>query len=78
MKICYIDESGGFETEGSTTDATPLMVLVGLIVDHTCLRQLTRDYLLALRQPSARGPTMSFMWERCGKTRLDSLRGLSL
>jgi hypothetical protein len=49
MKICYIDESGGFETEGSTTDATPLMVLVGLIVDHTCLRQLTRDYL-ELRQ----------------------------
>ncbi len=49
MKICYIDESGGFEAEGSTADATPLMVLIGLIVDHEHLRQLTRDFL-ALRQ----------------------------
>lgn len=49
MKICYIDESGGFEAEGSTHDATPLMVLAGLIVDHTHLRQLTRGYL-GLRQ----------------------------
>lgn len=49
MKICYIDESGGFEAEGSTADATPLMVLVGLIVDHEHLPRLTRDFL-GLRQ----------------------------
>jgi len=49
VKICYIDESGGFEAEGSTADATPLMVLVGLIVDHAQLRRLTRDFL-ELRQ----------------------------
>jgi Protein of unknown function (DUF3800) len=45
VKICYIDESGGFEAQGSTYDATPLMVLAGLIVDHRHLRQLTRNYL---------------------------------
>lgn len=45
LKLCYIDESGGFEAEGSTPDATPLMVLLGLIVDHEQLRQLTRSFL---------------------------------
>jgi hypothetical protein len=45
LKICYIDESGGFEAEGSTADATPLMVLIGLFVDHRRLRQLTRDFM---------------------------------
>jgi len=43
LKLCYIDESGGFEAEGSTPDATPLMVLLGLIVDHEQLRVLTHD-----------------------------------
>jgi Protein of unknown function (DUF3800) len=45
LKVCYIDESGGFEAEGSTHDATPLMVLLGLIVDHEQLRTLTRRFL---------------------------------
>jgi hypothetical protein len=45
LKLCYIDESGGFEAEGSAPDATPLMVLLGLIVDHKRLRPLTRSFL---------------------------------
>lgn len=45
MKICYIDESGGFEAEGSTPDATPLMVLAGLVVDHVKVAGLTTEYL---------------------------------
>ena len=45
LKVCYIDESGGFEAQGSTPDATPLMVLLGLIVDHEQLRTLTRRFL---------------------------------
>lgn len=45
LKICYVDESGGFEPEGSTGSATPLMVIAGLVLDHADLRVLTAEYL---------------------------------
>lgn len=45
LKLCYVDESGGFEPEGSRPDATPLMVIAGLIVDHRNVASLTTDYL---------------------------------
>jgi Protein of unknown function (DUF3800) len=45
VKVCYVDESGGFEAEGSSDAATPLMVIAGLIVDHKFVRPITTDYL---------------------------------
>ena len=47
MHLCYIDESGGFEPEGSSPSATPLMVLVGLVVEQRRIAELTRAYLQA-------------------------------
>jgi hypothetical protein len=48
--ICYIDESGGVEDPAATPDATPLMVIVGLIVDYARLPGLTRDFLQVRRR----------------------------
>lgn len=45
MKLCYVDESGGFEPEGSTPTATPAMVIAGVVVDHHDIRAITTDYL---------------------------------
>ncbi|HEX9362204.1 MAG TPA: DUF3800 domain-containing protein [Candidatus Dormibacteraeota bacterium] len=45
LKLCYVDESGGFEPEGSGPTVTPLMVIAGLIVDHRNMAGLTRDYM---------------------------------
>jgi hypothetical protein len=45
LKLCYVDESGGSEPEGSGSAATPLMVVAGLIVDHRNMAALTIDYL---------------------------------
>lgn len=45
LKICYVDESGGCEPEGSSEYATPLMVIAGLIVDHADVRAMTADHL---------------------------------
>jgi hypothetical protein len=45
VKICYIDESGGFEPEGSKPDVTPLMVIAGLVIDHEKIGPITTDFL---------------------------------
>jgi Protein of unknown function (DUF3800) len=45
LKLCYIDEAGGFEAEGSTPSATPLMVVAGLILDHRLIRTITTEHL---------------------------------
>ncbi len=45
MYICFIDESGGFEAPASNPSATPLMVIVGLIVDTGQIPETT-DLLL--------------------------------
>lgn len=45
LKLCFVDESGGFEAEGSGPAATPLMVIAGLIVNHQDVRRLTTDFL---------------------------------
>lgn len=44
MKLCYIDESGGIEAPDSSYEATPAMVIVGLVVDADKLASLTRDF----------------------------------
>lgn len=45
MKIMYIDESGGFESPGSSPSATPLMVIAGVILDDASLPALTYEFL---------------------------------
>jgi hypothetical protein len=45
LRLCYIDEAGGFEAEGSHLAATPLMVIAGLVLDHRYLRALTTEHL---------------------------------
>jgi hypothetical protein len=45
LKVCYIDEAGGFEAEGSTPSATPLMVVAGLVLDHRIIRTVTAEHL---------------------------------
>jgi hypothetical protein len=47
--ICYVDEAGGFEDPASGDAATPVMVMLGLIVDAASIPALTRD-LLALKR----------------------------
>ena len=50
MYICYVDESGGFEELDSSADATPLMVVAGLIVPTKALASLTADFLAMNRR----------------------------
>lgn len=45
MKICYVDESGGFEAPNHAPDSTPIMVISGVILDHRVLQSLTIDFL---------------------------------
>jgi uncharacterized protein DUF3800 len=45
LRLCYVDESGGFEPEGSSVSATPLMVIAGVVVDHRDIRPITTEYL---------------------------------
>ena len=47
MHICYIDESGGFEVPASNPAATPLMAIVGLILDTSKIHQATDQLLQA-------------------------------
>lgn len=47
MHLCYVDESGGFEAPASHSSATPLMVIVGLMVDAAHLHALTMELLHA-------------------------------
>lgn len=48
--ICYLDESGGYEPPDQSVDATPVMVILGLIVDAASVPALTRDFLALKRQ----------------------------
>jgi hypothetical protein len=45
LHLCYVDESGGFEPPGIRPDATPLMVIAGVIFEHSRLESLTADFL---------------------------------
>lgn len=45
MYFCYVDESGGFEAPNSRPDATPLMVIAGLIVPAARIAAVTADFL---------------------------------
>ncbi len=47
MYLCFVDESGGFEAPASNPSATPLMALVGLIVDSAALPAITGDFIHA-------------------------------
>src|SRR5690242_10774214 len=50
MRFCYLDESGGCEAPDSGPTATPVMVILGLIVDAASIPALTRDFLALKRQ----------------------------
>ncbi|RST07654.1 DUF3800 domain-containing protein [Streptomyces sp. WAC05374] len=45
MHICYLDESGGCEPDNAGPSATPVMVIMGLIVEAAKVPALTRDFL---------------------------------
>lgn len=45
MHLCYLDESGGCEPPNSSSSATPVMVLLGMILDAATVPALTRDFL---------------------------------
>ena len=49
MYLCYVDESGGFEAPNSSSSATPLMVIAGLIIPAAVVHDLTAG-LLTLNQ----------------------------
>ncbi|GAB3909674.1 hypothetical protein GCM10029964_111680 [Kibdelosporangium lantanae] len=50
MHLCYLDESGGAEPPDQSMSATPVMVILGLIVDASYVPSLTRDFLALKRQ----------------------------
>ncbi|MEU6997473.1 hypothetical protein [Nonomuraea sp. NPDC046570] len=49
MQLCYLDESGGCESPDKNLTATPVMVLLGLIVNSSSIPALTRDFLVLKR-----------------------------
>lgn len=57
VHICYIDESGGFEAPNTGPDATPLMVLAGLVIRTDALTGLTGDFLELKRRFFPSGTT---------------------
>ena len=66
MYFCFVDESGGFEAPGSNVSATPLMTLVGLIIDSTALPAITEELIRA---------KMRFFPQKCHSPRfLDRIR----
>ncbi|WP_433514003.1 DUF3800 domain-containing protein [Nonomuraea sp. CA-143628] len=50
MQLCYLDESGGCESPDMSLTATPVMVLLGLIVNSASIPSLTRDFLALKRK----------------------------
>ena len=48
--ICYLDESGGYEAPDRSPDATPVMVILGLVVNAASVPALTRDFLALKRR----------------------------
>src|SRR6202521_156769 len=66
MYFCFVNESGGFEAPGSNVSATPLMTLVGLIIDSTALPAITEELIRA---------KMRFFPQKCHSPRfLDRIR----
>ena len=45
MYFCYVDESGGFEAPNSRPDASPLLVVAGIIAPAAHIAGLTADFL---------------------------------
>ncbi len=45
MKICYIDESGGFEAHPLIPDSAPLMAIAGVILDDGDLHHIMKEFL---------------------------------
>ena len=43
--FCYVDESGGFEAPDSSPQATPLMVVAGLVVSAEAVSVMTQDFI---------------------------------
>jgi hypothetical protein len=62
MHLCYLDESGGTEPPNKDRSATPVMVILGLIVDSSRVPALTDDFLTLKRRHRpdwfARGPAL--------------------
>jgi hypothetical protein len=50
MHFCYLDESGGAEPPDASRESTPVMVILGLVVDAARVPALTRDFLALKRQ----------------------------
>ena len=50
MYICYLDESGGCEAPDQSRDATPVLIILGLIVNAASVPALTRDFLALKRR----------------------------
>jgi hypothetical protein len=48
--FCYLDESGGYEAPDGSLDATPVMVIAGLVVSAARVPALTRDFLALKRK----------------------------
>lgn len=47
--FCYLDESGGCEPPGQSPNATPVMVILGVIIPAEKIPSLTRDFLAMKR-----------------------------
>lgn len=50
MYICYLDESGGYEAPDRSPDATPVMIILGLVVNAASVPAMTRDFLALKRR----------------------------
>ncbi|MFC0544077.1 DUF3800 domain-containing protein [Kutzneria chonburiensis] len=50
VHFCYIDESGGSESPDRGINSTPVMVILGLIVEAGAVPGLTRDFLALKRR----------------------------
>ncbi|MCO6005939.1 DUF3800 domain-containing protein [Actinoallomurus purpureus] len=50
MYFCYLDESGGCEPPDQTPNATPAMVILGLIIPARHIPALARDFLALKRR----------------------------
>ena len=50
VHVCYVDESGGVEDPSSHRTATPVMVILGLVIDHRQIASITMAFLQTKRQ----------------------------
>ncbi|GAA3213606.1 DUF3800 domain-containing protein [Actinocorallia longicatena] len=50
MYVCYLDEAGGAEAPDIGPAGTPVMVILGLIVDAASVPAMTRDFLALKRR----------------------------